>query len=657
MVDGRNESGFALITVLGLIIFISLMVGGVFYVARIVFNQVDKADQVKVMKDAEEYVMQDATDDIQRRMDEILSPKELKTVDFGDTPQKLGHLVDEKMPKNVGTKQSFGSEKQFASTVELKSIQKKKVKPYIMTASGWKKDPSANNPTAATNIELTFELETEIKETLKTGEVKEKQSTVDFVYEVQWNQIDIAEEFTELDVWRNIAYSHNLPNGARYLSGDEWVKKMVEFYNYGEETRKTFNYTEYNDNASYETGKDAQGYFDTTDGKFLDFSRTGKPVADLSLQGSLLLENGVKLQGKSTNSQNLLVNGTLGLRSKQNQENSISDLSIKAGRGIFVDLSDASGYLALNKVSTDAMGMLVNNTKKNNKKPGGFLFGEGQLSLSGSTGMKANNLNGYKSNPIKKNPVDNYWSEYQKGSLVIASSNFEAGSFDLGNNLMASSDAERKIDVAGNFLLTSAMINRQSERQNISYFDESKSVTTPYAPSKFILDGKNTKMVVAGKSFIDAPKTNRRDTPKKNSKDNSKYYGDSEDWNGIILKDRATLELGYTGVEPFNLDIEKDAQFSMKLLPDLLFFDDTFLFNSVSKKTLNGKVILNAYNQTDAENLKSELKRQAIPVAIVSKEDEAKNGEVTIVKPINSGGVESSQLISRTFSYVMDVDY
>lgn len=44
MADGKDESGYVLLYALGAIVLISILIGGIFLVARTIFFQVDKVD-------------------------------------------------------------------------------------------------------------------------------------------------------------------------------------------------------------------------------------------------------------------------------------------------------------------------------------------------------------------------------------------------------------------------------------------------------------------------------------------------------------------------------------------------------------------------------------------------------------------------------------
>lgn len=82
MADGKDESGYVLLYALGAIVLISILIGGIFLVARTIFFQVDKVDQFKRVKEVEEYALQDGTTQIQKEIELYLAG--LETIDFGN---------------------------------------------------------------------------------------------------------------------------------------------------------------------------------------------------------------------------------------------------------------------------------------------------------------------------------------------------------------------------------------------------------------------------------------------------------------------------------------------------------------------------------------------------------------------------------------------
>lgn len=515
------------------------------------------------------------------------------------------------------------------------------------------------NSTKATNAELTFEIKTEVSEQQKGGDSKTSIAKASYVYEIQWNDIDIADELNELDVWRNVVYSYYLPNSAGYLSADEWMRKMNILYRFNN-TQSVFNFTDYDNTTSYVEGYSNGHIIDITDGKVLNFTSTGKAIrSTLTFEGSLLFENGIALEG-STSSSKLVVNNLFSLRrNNASSKNSIQTLDIVANNGTYIDFAGQEGYLAIDEqdASFSTSGLLINHTPTvGSIENGGVVFGSGQLAVQTQPDTHNFSFANYSSSASSKSPKDSYWNEFVKGSAVIASSNFYAGPLNISTDIQSTEDDFRQINIDGNFLLTNAMLDSEKGEEGFSYFQDS-AINIPNSPSTLSLDGRNTRFQVAGKSFIDAPKTERRKSLTETTENVTKFYGDKKDWNSITLKNGAVMDLGYVGIEPFTLSISEDSIFLAKVLPELAFFDTSFLANSVSEGTLKGKVILQTFNQKDADDLKAELESQKIPVSVVTENEKAENAEVTIVKPSNSAGSDTSQIISRTFNYLNEINY
>ncbi|MGX7420621.1 hypothetical protein ACWOFR_17750 [Carnobacterium gallinarum] len=661
MEDGKNESGFVLLYVLGAIILISVMIGGIFLLARTVFFQVNKVDQFKRVQQVEEYAMQDGTNQIQKKIEGYIS--ELETIDFGNDISKLSVDMDKLFNDFLMSEKDIGSDHQFSYVVRIEEINKEKVNPYRLTDSsgnfGWKEDPSVANQTKATNAQLSFVIEVDVTEKENSGKKVKSSATANYVYQIQWNDVDVEESVTEMDVWRNVVYSHYIPNSARYLSADSWMRKMDDVYRYNE-NHSSFGYSKFDNHTAQVFGYSNNTVVDITDDTFLDFSSKGKPLySTLTFEGSLLMEHGISFEGNHSASQ-LITGNILSLRASDSKENVIQNLNVSAGNGTYIDLFGSSKFLAINEKdkSFQTSGLLINNTNSaTNASSEGVLFGSGKLLVETQEKAREFRFANYASNALTSTPQDDLWNEFIKGSMVIASSNFYAGAFNLGRDLQAAENDQRQIAVDGNLLLTNAMLDSNTGQDGFSYFQEEELYSKPNASSILSLNGSNTRLTVDGMTFIDAPKTDRRKSIAEQSGETAKYYGDKEDWNTVSLKNGAALNLGYTGTEPFNLILGKDSILSLNVLPNLAYFDTTFLVNSLNEGDLNGKVILRVFNQTDMNLLESELKSRRIPVTVQLTEDAVQNGEVTIIKPDNPTGSDTSQMITRTFSYVEEVNH
>ncbi len=227
--SGKNESGSILIFSLGLLILCAAMIGGIFAISRIVYAQITKVETYKRIQDIQEYAIQEGATQIQKQIDEYL--RGLSTISFGNDSNKLSQEIEKLFSDFLVTENNIGSKGQYSFEVEIESIHANQINPYILGMDdgrfGWIEDTSTVDQTNATNVALNFSIQASVEEKTPT-EVKKESASSTYIFEVQWNDIDASIDGIELDVWRNIGYSHYLPNGANYLSADEWGKKMVD---------------------------------------------------------------------------------------------------------------------------------------------------------------------------------------------------------------------------------------------------------------------------------------------------------------------------------------------------------------------------------------------------------------------------------------------
>ncbi|WP_321383597.1 hypothetical protein [uncultured Enterococcus sp.] len=667
MEDGRDEGGYALLYALGAIILVNLIIGAIFVLARTVFFQVEQVDTFKQVKDVEEYALQEAGGKIKKKLEAELADLGAG-INFGTDEVTLRNLVKSWIVDFELANEDIGSKEQFSYKVSFKNseLTAKKVLPYVLDTEignyGWKQ--SAVSLDKVTNIELTFPITAEITEE-KNGKTTTATASCDYIYEIQWDEADVNEEILALDVWRNVFYSYYLPNSAQAISADEWMRKFDRIYRYQTDSL-LFDYTSYNNSTAFQYGQVNGQVMDVRDGTSLDFSSGDKTIRDITFSGSFFLEHGVTIKGAASG--RLQTNNLFVVRNSADyaspQLNYLQLNQVSAQIGTLIDLSREQSRLIVDTPRFDTGNLLINNTntvKKENSSSEGVLFSKGDLIIDKLAGSETFSFANYAVESGKKNPKDNLWNEFLKGSMVVASSNLFAGPVSEDASLHSEQDDHRNISVKGNFLLTNAMLSSESGEEGFSYFKESGDFTHPNTPSKITLDGSDTKLTVYGKSFIDSPKTERR---KALTEDGSTafngFYKDKESWNCITLKNGANMELDYTGVEPFNLDIQKGSYLSLKTLPELALFDTSFIEYSVSRSQLNGKLIIQPFNRSDASNLEAELRSSSIPVVVTNSFAEAvaaDDGQVVIVQPVNTSNKDSIQMISRTFEYVKTIDY
>lgn len=677
MVDGKGkeESGYALIYALGAIILASVIVGAIFLLAMRAFSQVDRVDTFKQSKDVSEYAMQKGTKKIKDVMEEKMATA-IVGVELGNDETKLKQLVNQwvspEMFKAIKG-QNIGATKQFSYQVsyDATKIQVVKADPYKLDEGagtfGWAKDTYKVGD-SRTNIQLVFPLTVEVTEKQRDGETTSKMKS-NYVYDVQWEEVDVNETIQAVDTWRNVFYSYYLSDSGQYISADEWLKKMDQLYRYQEGRVKLFDYSGYSSQTRPLYGDLAEQIVDMTDGSALDFSTGDKKIGSLRFAGSFLVEYGPKMKGN--NDSELQTGNLLSLRNslKNPQLSSYIQVDrVKAATGTIIELPVPQSNLVLAVKEFQTTNLLINGThsEKNGKSSQGVLFSKGQISVTNQ--LEANQLSfaHYGTSAETQDPKAKNWNEFLDGAMVLSSGSLYAGPVSQ-NGISSTVNDSRKIEVDGNFLLTNVLMEKGLDNLSFSYFSDNQ----PQQPSSMVLEGSSTLLTVKGLSFIDSVKTTRRksyseypknSSEKKDSEVFTSFYDDEASWNQIILKEGAKMELGITGVEPFHLEVAQGSYLSLKLLPENMLFDTRFIEEASAKGLLKGKVIIEPYSQKDAESLKKELAKKGIGLSSVTSLDEAKkqtvpDGQVVIIDPTNTANRGSSQVINRTFDYVESLVY
>jgi len=644
MGDGKSESGYVLSYVLGMIIFIMLTVATLFFIASTAFLQINKVDQFKRIKEVEEYALEDGTKRIQKKIDTYLT--NLNTVNLGDNLVIISREMDNLFKDFNISKKEVGSENQFSYTFKIEEIKKERITPYTQgeneSDKGWIKDFSEDTETKAINAKLSFYVKVEVTERLGTGINKERQANGTYINEIQWNTINLIDDVSELDVWRSVVFASN-SKALKYLSADEWLRTMDVIYKYDSNV-SNFNMSEFemvqggSNPKNYTIGMYNSHVSDVSDGtEVLDFRKVGSwsgiPNV-INSKGSFLLKNGIQVYGSGSNAQ-LVVSNLFYLGSKQFSSNIISGIGVIAQNGIYIDLNKFSSLanytLNIYRNEINTSNLLINNTK------GGVIVKESEINITPQNNTTDFSFSNYLASNKKEIPSNNRWNEFTKGNMTVSSSNLSLGQ-------------GASVKVSGNFMLTSAGIDNKGLP---IYFENS----ILKSPSVLTLSGEDTVLEVKGKSFIDAPKNGRREILGENLSKETGVLGSSSDWNRITLKDGAKMKLDYTGIESFNLDVDVNSIFDIKLLPKLDFFDTSFLSNGIQDKKLNGKVILRVFSQEDAKVLQEKLKEKNIPSTIVINDEEAKNGRISIIQPSVSVGSGNSQIITRIFHYIEHIEY
>ncbi|MCA5013108.1 MULTISPECIES: hypothetical protein [unclassified Enterococcus] len=665
----HDETGYALLYTLGAIILVSLVMMGIFIHARNNFLQISAVDQITKMKDIKEYALQEAS----FKVNQLIQTKVSENTELGKGRNKqedaanlkktmlevADELENQIKQENIGKNQDFSYEVLIDKTPTVTATDEvyKFISDDDTGENGWLKAQASSDTKGITNTKTTFSLEVKVKQTGKNGQEKRTAAKADYVYEFQWEKKLQIDEEQQLDSWRYVYYEAPLTSGDKYLSADTWIRKMDRIYRYQKQPLD-FPYDDFDHRTASTFGRSNNFLVDYKDQQLLDFLNA-KPISnEVTFDGSFFLNQGVLLRGKS-NAQ-LSTNNLLYLGSETDPsagKNLIKELNVTADTGIYIHMpvesNDAGLYIDNDLQEIKTPNLLINHTGKN-KKTNGFFLARGTILLD--KGTTNSNFTEYAGDSKKNNPQDKYWSEFMNGGLVISGSQVHLTPTDNtikieGVSVNSGSNDTRKIQVKnGHFMLTSAAMKDGGE-SDFAYADQGDYTSKPRQPALLELSGSKTELTVEnGVSFIDAPKMRRRsDGQKKGS-----YYNDKKWWNTIRLSDKSKLDLGTVGVEPFNLEMEEDTVVAMELLPNLTLFDPTFIekgFNK-TKPTIKGKLILKTATAEDTVELKNMLEGLGdIPLNVKSDEQDAVNGEVTIVSPTVPKNPNADWVAQRVFDY------
>ncbi|MFK4567228.1 hypothetical protein [Enterococcus sp. UD-01] len=711
----EDDAGYALLYTLGVIILIGLLMMGIFMNARNNYVQISEVDKITKTKDIKEYALQDASAKLKKAIREKVSANEnlgkgrSKAEDVAYLKPSMVEVAAELKDKLKKT--GIGKNKDFSYEVTILTeptvVATNEVYKFVSDEStgenGWIKISPTKEFADVTNTKTTFALEVKVTRDKKNASPMITTDHEDYVYEFQWEKRKLTQsngkqtanqnETQKLETWRYIYYDTPLSNGEEVISADAWTRKMDRIYNY-QSDKKEFPWGQSNVNKTswYDPTKDTTyGYHNTY--KFLsDYKdRDTLPIlnfwnrreldpisSSLTFEGSFLIYNNPFLKGKGNGQ--LTTKNMLGLSNinNPNRVGSIYELSVTAGTGIYIDQIVKEQYYQFviqNQAGKEIKtpNLLINHSGVTNNKntagtSSGVYLSKGTVIQEASTSEI--NFAEYDKDSKTLNPQDQNWAAFMNGGFVVAGSavyltptirhqmNIDhlGGLVNYDPNLddikPSTKEDERKIILKdGNFMLTSASMENGKGEETLSYFDRGIFGSTPRQPSLLELEGENTSMVVEnGVSFIDAPKTRKRtDSKKKGS-----YYSNSKYWNTIRLKEKSYLDLGTAGVEPFNLEMEEDTVLTMKLLPELLLFDTTFIEKAfkVGTESIKGKLILKPATVEDATKLNDSLKKlSGVKVSVKTDEKDAVNGEVTIITPTVPVNTTAGWVTQRVFEH------
>lgn len=675
----QEEEGFALLYALCGIVLTTLIVISIFVIANNGASQINKSDAIVKLSQLSDFSYQQGEEKIKEIIQEEI--KKSQSIDLeGDQPNLINKISQSVVAGDKIISGRAGTDKQFYYEVTLETVSIVKT-PYHYVQSisgdnygGWKKEESSDD--SKKNFLFTA--------CLKIYGVEEQRRTSDFSKEINYNyefQIDTINQneiLMNMDRWRNVVSDLGIEQNSGKMSAMEKLLQMDKIVHYQDDFLKTMDITDYltenNSQSGISLGDSGLNISDFKNDTGLDF--VNNPFdRNLEFQGSLFLRGGFKFQGNGSST--LTTHNILEVSGEKSllEENYFKGVPILSGTGVIFDsLSNQQQIIiddnSLSLPMLKSPNLIISNSngiKSNSPKTSGVALTSGIIQISNNNQVIQTDFNRYQSSIGQSNPqsIQN-WEAVMQPSLIVASSNLYLGS-------VKDESAQRQIEVEGDFLLTSAQATRlegdSDEGIQLSYFEnpDNQDYEFPYSPANIVLEGINTSLVVGNTnnnfttySFIDAPKIQVRESlTNGNSLQFDGYYTNSNYYNSISLSGGAQMLLGYTGVEPFNFSISENSIFSMKILPNLEFFDLYFIRTAYEHGDLKGKVILEVNSEVDSDKLQDILKASGVPYKLYSSgidNDQAINGYVTVVEnaTINSGN--SSYLVSRMFDFSQEVE-
>ena len=656
----KNENGFTLVQTLSTFILVTLLGMGLIMLAFKVSEQITATQTINQVKNQKVYVSQEAKLTLDRELEEVFSEENLQDNPLGETESTLRSLMKQFVSDHqlinegqIGKSKKVTYENRLlGADIEPIDI----VSPGDGEEQGWVDQPGVGEGIQYKAFRVTMPIESFIRD-----EKGERTVNSNYVYEIQWESKQDGELLTETDIWGNIYYQINRPGGLIPLSADSVTRKMAKIYHFQDETPtylEDFPASELSKKTLDGTHGVKQPYVsDVTDG-----NRTfNNDVGQLGFEGSLLLTNGFDLKGAGRQSQlvtkNLLALSNLGEKSNTIQKSRIEDLSIDARAGMYLGIepsNDSKQEIRIDnssQASIDTTNLVINNTISRDNDKVATYIDNGEIAIK-NTSNEVTDFRQYKGNSNTLNLQKNNWDQYQRGNMVISHSKV-----NISSNQKRSGSTHIKVD--NNFMLTNAGMSGDLQEDSFSYFeDENQEIIRQ--PSELTLSGANTLLEVSNYSFIDSPKRYQRQL-KGDYKPETQIYVNNQGFNKIKLEDKSQMRLGYTGVEAFRFESEKDTVFSMKVLPEVALFNPYFLEKGFNNDEIEGKVILETFEEKDSVALSGMLASRGIPFEIKNHVDgnfsNCDNGIVTIYNYKTKENKETYEFVTRYFSYITDLEY
>lgn len=670
----HSEEGSALILSLGIVVLLFVVIASIFFFALETQKNIVMADRYTTLKDAKSYALEEAkmrlTDQLDQGMSKVINGV-ANPADNGLVTTKINQMlsrlstVDARgaITKSFFSSAAFGVDKQYQFKVGIRNqVDVKGTAVYGSEASGgWSATPVANQTAKRITIPITIEL----SEKKSTGTMTHQASSR-LVYEVQWEDFQTtskpfkgALETGKLDSWRNIFYNHYTNGENGQISADTVARLLYRGYKYQANNYKLF------DSIGYDTAHPL-AVFGGKPGRVRDIKLTPSSTVlpplspldkntkklsqtrpELKMTGSFILQD-VGLKGFGGGLAQVDASNMIVITGNKTQDaTQFIQVSMVGETGAIISRQNQRTIFTSDAELT-APAMLINQTRKSpNSSETGLLIDGSTLSL----------LDGHYPTPYLDygkasrlaNPQKNaQWADMKKGGLIIAGSVVELRGDKVGGAGIYLSGERR-------FMLTNATIKEDAKgEESFGYqmVHPTTGAVIPNPPSILKIGGQTQlRQENTGFSFIDAPKKNRRASSSENgSQAQGEWLDSSVSRNLIDIASGGAVNLGVTGIEPFDLKLAKDGVFSFYAPSDPNLLDTTFLKEGVIK----GKVIIYLWHEDF--DVKAHLASNGITAKVKTSSADAKNGEVTIVKDTASRDARSRNIL-RTFGYLVDVDF
>ncbi|WP_314067694.1 hypothetical protein [uncultured Vagococcus sp.] len=704
----KNEKGYTLAFVLIFSLFISLLAFVILSAVLSTSAQIKKVDQHQKKLDIGELAIQDAKLQLAELIYDEISPESGEVKSFGENEVKLTALMNKIRTKWNTTLSgehplSSSSTPSYKMEIEPISVGKTQAKGYDQVNISDEKALEDNIYAYRTTFPLRISVVSE------EGELKKL--TCDYNYSLQWVSKKAGEIAVQADYWASNFKAIDVNRGFRF-SNPNYISRT--FLNLMESQKETGYYQDLkltnlppgivSDQIYGKRGEYLVDYGDKN--KVADFSKLNRVGTNNTFVGSLIFEKGVSLLGDSTvmPTASLDIYNVLklsNLNEGSTTENYVKDITLNAGSGIYIGLNPRENELNSGGQIADLNGdgikatvkpnsrLVVDNSDKNiitspnfwvngainNQKSdeSGLILGRGVVQVKET--LNKVNLDEYRPSsvfgPILKGEQWNKLQHSEGGSLMITNSLVTLGPAEYKVNGITSKTNltdTRQINVEGNFLLSNMHYRILSNDIDGKYLSNLLSNKR----SVLILDGKNTSLNVKGVTHIDAPKHNKKKVLTNQlvepnfATENYIAFSSTvpKGFDGqvlIQLKNQSRIQLGYTSVEPFELAMENNTVFRMKVVPNVLFFDTTFLKDWKAKGS-NGKIVLEVGSSSDLTKVKKLLTDLGVSSNTVNQstgtydDSAASNGKVTLVYS-NTGNQDTLQYINRTSAFIENIKY